>query len=125
MGLIDGIIAKLFGTKSDRDLKELMPIVNRVKEAYPRFVNLSNDELRSETERLKKKIREYISAEENKVAELKTQMETEGIDFDEKEKVYSEVDSLIKLIDVKIEEILNEILPEAFSIVKETARRFK
>ncbi|NOU18765.1 MAG: preprotein translocase subunit SecA [Bacteroidales bacterium] len=125
MGFIDGIIAKLFGTKSARDLKELMPIVNRIKEAYPRFVNLSNDELRSETSRLKKKIREYISAEENKVAELKAQMETEGIDYEEKEKVYTEVDSLIKQIDVKIEEILNEILPEAFSIVKETARRFK
>ncbi len=125
MGFIDGIIAKLFGTKSARDLKELMPIVNRIKEAYPRFVCLSNDELRSETSRLKKKIREYISAEENKVAELKAQMEAEGIDYEEKEKVYSEVDSLIKQIDVKIEEILNEILPEAFSIVKETARRFK
>lgn len=125
MGLIDGIIAKLFGTKSQRDLKELMPIVNRVKEAYPRFVNLSNDELRSETARLKKKIKEYIAAEENRVGELKAQMETEGIDYDEKEKVYSEVDSLIKQIDVKIEEVLNEILPEAFSIVKETARRFK
>jgi len=125
MGLIDGIIAKLFGTKSERDLKELMPIVNRVKEAYPRFVNLSNDELRSETARLKKKIKEYIADEENRVAELKAQMESEGIDYEEKEKVYSEVDSLIKQIDVKIEEVLNEILPEAFSIVKETARRFK
>ncbi|NVO11795.1 MAG: preprotein translocase subunit SecA [Bacteroidales bacterium] len=125
MGLIDGIIAKLFGTKSERDLKELMPIVNRVKEAYPRFVNISNDELRSETARLKKKIKEYIAAEESRVVELKTQMDAEGIDYDEKEKVYSEVDSLIKQIDVKIEEILNEILPEAFSIVKETARRFK
>jgi len=125
MGIIDGIIAKLFGTKTERDLKELMPIVNQIKEAYPRFVNLTHDELRSETERLKKKVRDYIAAEENKVTELKTQMEVEGVDYDEKERVYAEVDKLIKQVDVKIEEILNEILPEAFSIVKETARRFK
>jgi len=125
MGIVDSIVAKLFGTKSERDLKELMPIVNSIKEAYPRFVNLSNDELRSETDRIKKKVRDYIAEEENKVAELKAQMEAGEIDYEEKERVYIEVDRLTKQIDVKIEEILNEVLPEAFSIVKETARRFK
>jgi len=125
MGFIDNLIAKLFGTKTERDLKELMPIVNRIKEAYPRFVSLSHDELRDETERLKKKVRDYIAEEENKVNELKAQMESEGIDYEEKERVYADVDKLVKEIDVKIEEILMEILPDAFSIVKETARRFK
>ncbi|MHC1704435.1 MAG: preprotein translocase subunit SecA [Tenuifilaceae bacterium] len=125
MGLIDSIIAKLFGTKSARDLKELMPIVNKIKEAYPRFVTLSNDELRAETERLKKRVRDYISDEENKVKELKAQMEQEDVDFEEKERVYAEVDKIAKQVDVKIEEVLNEVLPDAFSIIKETARRFK
>ncbi len=124
MGIVNSIVAKLFGTKYERDLEELMPIVEKIKLAYPRFVNLSHDELRAETARLKQKIRDYIAADENTVVELKAQMEAEGVDFDEKEKVYVEVDKLTKQIDVKIEEILNEILPEAFSIVKETARRF-
>lgn len=125
MGIIDGIIAKFFGTKTERDLKELLPIVDKIKEVYPRFVNLSHDELRSETLRLRNRIRDYISSEETKVAEMKAQMDVEGVDFDEKERVYTEVDKIVKQIDVKIEEVLNEILPEAFSIVKETARRFK
>lgn len=125
MGLIDKFIASLFGTKSARDLKELMPIVNSIKEVYPRFINLSHDELRSETERLKKKVRDYIANEESKIKDLKAKMEVEGVDYEEKERTYAEIDKLIKQIDVSIEEVLNEVLPEAFSIVKETARRFK
>ena len=125
MGFIDGTIAKLFGTKNERDLKELMPIVNQIKQVYPRFVNLTHDELRAESTRLKNKVRDYIASEEQKVSEYKAMMEEEGIDYEEKERVYSEIDRIEKQIDVKIEEILNEILPEAFSIVKETARRFK
>lgn len=125
MGLINSVVAKMFGTKTERDLKELMPIVNSIKEAYPRFISLSNDELRSETERLKKRVRDYIADDVNKVKELKSQMEVEGVDYEEKERVYAEVDRIEKNIDTKIEEVLNEILPDAFSIVKETARRFK
>jgi preprotein translocase subunit SecA len=125
MGFIDAIIRKFFGTKTERDLKELMPIVHKIKEVYPRFVDLSNDDLRNETAILKQRIRDYIAEEEKMVAEMKAQMETDSVDYEEKERIYNEVDKIVKQIDVKIEEILNEILPEAFSIVKETARRFK
>lgn len=125
MGFIDAIIRKFFGTKTERDLKELMPIVNKIKEAYPRFVNLSNDDLRNETAILKQRIRDYIAEEEKMVSDMKAQMETDSVDYEEKERIYNEVDKIVKQIDVKIEEILNEILPDAFSIVKETARRFK
>ena len=108
MGIIDAIIKKFFGTKTERDLKELMPIVHKIKEAYPRFVDLSNDELRNETAILKKRIRDYIAEEEKMVAEMKVQMETDSVDYEEKERIYNEVDKIVKQIDVKIEEILNE-----------------
>lgn len=125
MGFIDFIMARFFGTKAERDLKELTPIVQKIIDTYPRFVNLTNDELRAESAALKKRVRDYIAEEEAKVTELKSKMESEDIDYEEKEQVYNEVDKITKAIDGKIEEILNEVLPEAFSIVKETARRFK
>ncbi|MEY1638185.1 preprotein translocase subunit SecA [Tenuifilum osseticum] len=124
MGL-SNFLTKFFGTKSDRDLRELMPIVNKIREAYPRYTTLTNDQLREETERLRKVVRDYIAEDEAKVEQLKAQMESEEIDYEEKERVYKEVERLTKQIDDKIEEVLNQVLPDAFSIVKETARRFK
>lgn len=124
MGL-SNFLTKFFGTKSDRDLRELMPIVNKIREAYPRYTTLTNDQLREETERLRKVVRDYIAEDEAKVEQLKAQMESDEIDYEEKERVYKEVERLTKQIDDKIEEVLNQVLPDAFSIVKETARRFK
>lgn len=124
MGL-SNFLTKFFGTKSDRDLRELMPIVNKIREAYPRYTTLTNDQLREETERLRKVVRDYIAEDEAKVEQLKAQMESDKIDYEEKERVYKEVERLTKQIDDKIEEVLNQVLPDAFSIVKETARRFK
>ncbi len=124
MGL-SNFLTKFFGTKSDRDLRELMPIVNKIREAYPRYTTLTNDQLRNETERLRKVVRDYIAEDEAKVEQLKAQMESDEIDYEEKDRIYKEVERLTKQIDEKIEEVLNQILPDAFSIVKETARRFK
>ncbi|HQE55323.1 MAG TPA: preprotein translocase subunit SecA, partial [Tenuifilum sp.] len=124
MGL-SNFLTKFFGTKSDRDLRELMPIVNKIREAYPRYTTLTNDQLREETDRLRKVVRDYIAEDEAKVEQLKAQMESDEIDYEEKERVYKEVERLTKQIDDKIEEVLNQVLPDAFSIVKETARRFK
>ncbi len=125
MSVIDKIMALFLGTKAERDLKLLTPIVQNVIATYPNYINLSNDELREKSTALKKRVREYISNEELKVAELKAKMEAENVDYHEKEELYNEVDRINKKIDEKIEEVLNEILPDAFSIVKETARRFK
>jgi len=122
---INIFFAKLFGTKSDRDLRELMPILDKIKEVYPKYTTLSNDELRQESLNLRLKIKEYIAEDEAKVENLKQQMESDTIGYDEKDEIYKEVEKTIKLIDEKIEEILNQILPDAFSIIKETARRFK
>lgn len=125
MNFINSFLAKIFGTKSEKDLKAVQPIVDKIKEVYPSISKLSNDELREASEALKRKIREYIKEEEQQIIDLKKKMEEPGIDLTEKEEVYSEIDKLNKKVDEKIEEILLEILPEAFAIVKDTARRFK
>ncbi|HZJ74896.1 MAG TPA: preprotein translocase subunit SecA [Perlabentimonas sp.] len=124
MGAIDKILSKFFGNKAQRDLKELTPYLERIKEAYPRFTTLSNDELRAETDRLKKQVGDYIADDRKNIEEMKAKMESDTIDFDEKERLSGEIDKLVEQIDKKVEEVLDKILPEAFSIVKETARRF-
>lgn len=125
MGFLNTVLKKLFGTKSEKDIKEIQPYVDKVKAAYPRIEKMTNDELRAETQRLKGVIRERIGADEAKVEELKRLAESEGVDLAEKENLFTQVDKLTKQIDEEIEEVLLEILPEAFAIVKDTARRFK
>lgn len=125
MGAIDTILSKFFGDKAKRDLKELTPYVERIKEVYPKFETLSHDELRAESDKLKQKVRGAIASEMAKVEEMKVKMESTELGFDEKEVLSNDIDKLKKQIDEKVEQALDEILPEAFSIVKETARRFK
>lgn len=119
-------ISKLFGTKSDRDLKELQPILAEILEAHKTIEKLSNDELRSKTAEFKTRISDYISQEESEIKSLRSQIDSDQtIPVDEKEKHYLRIDEIEKEIKIKTEDILNEILPEAFAVVKETARRFK
>ncbi|HPR33793.1 MAG TPA: preprotein translocase subunit SecA, partial [Prolixibacteraceae bacterium] len=117
------ILGGLFGTKSDRDIKEVSPVVERIKQEYGRIEQLSNDALREETQKLKQQIYEAVKAEEEEMAELKEK--AEEVDIEESEKMYDRIDKLVGIIDEKLEAVLNEVLPVAFSIVKETARRFK
>ncbi|HRX68974.1 MAG TPA: preprotein translocase subunit SecA, partial [Tenuifilaceae bacterium] len=124
MSIIDKVLSLFFGDKAKRDMQELMPYVQKIKDVYPRFTKLSHDELRAESQKLKEKVRGYIADDLNKVEEMKAKMESDEIGYEEKEDLYNDVDKLKKRIDEKIEEILNEVLPEAFAIVKETARRF-
>ena len=125
MGVVDKILSKLFGDKAQRDLKELAPYLERIKAVYPRLVSLSNDELRAETDKLKLKVRNYIAEDQKSIEEMKAKMESSELGFDEKENLSNEIDKIKKQIDDKVEEVLDEILPEAFAIMKETARRFK
>ncbi|MEK6616663.1 MAG: preprotein translocase subunit SecA, partial [Bacteroidota bacterium] len=118
------IIRKIFGNKNDRDMKPLWPIVDEVKDAYEKLQPLSNDSLRDKTAEFKKRITDYIAKEKSEVAELKAQAELEE-NMDAKEKIYSSADTLEKDIKKKTEEVLKEILPEAFAVMKETAKRFK
>ena len=122
MALVD-IIKKVFGSKSERDMKQVKPILEKVLAAYKDIDKLSNDELRARTEELKKKIREREEPFEKRIAEIKGHLESD-IPVSEKEKLATESDKLVKEEDEEIEKVLNEILPEAFAIMKSTARRF-
>jgi len=114
-------LGKLLGNKSQRDLKEITPYVDKIKAAYSEIASLTNDDLRARTETIKTRIQEYVAKETARVAELKASIEETEIDL--REKIYSEVDKLEKEITAKYEEILDEVLPEVFSIMKDTARR--
>ncbi len=124
--MIKNILKSFFGTKADKDIKEITPVLNDILKAYETIKNLSNDELRGKTISFRKNIAEYIAEEENKIQKIKQQLENEpDLDADEKEKLYDEMDRLEKVSYDKSQEILNKILPEAFAVIKETARRFK
>jgi len=118
-------LSKLFGNKSQRDIKEINPLVEKIKIAYQTISQLSNDELREKTHEFKIKIKEYISDEENEIALLLKKIEDEPeLDVEEKEEIYNEIDRIEKAEYEKTQEILMEILPEAFAVMKETAKRF-
>ena len=118
-------LKKLFGSKADRDIKQITPTLNLVLAAFDRIDRLSDDELRAESAKLRDKVRAWTAAEEDKVAQIREQLSDPEMEVARKEKLATELDELTKTIDSKIEEILNEVLPEAFAIVKSTARRFK
>ena len=115
-------ISKLFGNKASRDMKEIQPWVNKVKAAYPAIQKLSDDELRAKTEELKKYIKDSAAEESKKVEELKATIES--TDLEKREALFAQIDKLEKEVLDKYEQALNDVLPDAFSIVKDTARRF-
>jgi preprotein translocase subunit SecA len=122
-----GIISKLFGgNKSEKDVKKISPQVEKINQFFAAYQSLSNDQLRNKTAEFRERIKAHLTnidqniAEKNKAAES---LPTE--DINGRDSIYKEVDELKKERDQKIEEILNEILPEAFAVVKETSRRFK
>jgi preprotein translocase subunit SecA len=117
-------ITKIFGTKSEKDLKELYPYVTKINQAFEALKNLSNDALRAKTAEFKQTIAEYLKPIDEELAGLKQQAEQNNLSLTEKEAIFKQVDALKKQRDEKLEEILMEILPEAFAVVKETARRF-
>lgn len=121
---IASILKKVFGSKADRDLKQIRPVLNKVLEAYGPIDKLSNDELRAKTEELKARLRECEAPFEKRIAEIKAKLD-EDIPVHEKESLATESDKLVKEEDAEIEKVLEEILPEAFAIMKSTARRFK
>ncbi|MBR4619994.1 MAG: preprotein translocase subunit SecA [Salinivirgaceae bacterium] len=124
MGIIDGFLTKLFGNKSDRDIKEIMPYVIATNEEYAKLANLSNDELRQQSIELQQIIQDRISDENKQIADLRQQIEQEE-DIEKKENLYNQIDKIEETIDTKIADVLDELLPRAFAIIKDTARRFK
>jgi preprotein translocase subunit SecA len=116
------IISKIFGNKAQRDLNEINPVVKRIKEVYPEIEKLSNDELRNRTKDLEKQIRDYVAEEKQQIEQLKAGLEE--VELDKREPIWNQIDKIEKEINEKYEKVLDEILPIAFSIMKDTARRF-
>ena len=116
------ILKKIFGNKSERDRKLIEPLVEKVKAVHPQIAQLDNDALRERTRQLRKQIKDSASGQEEKIAELKAKIEDTPID--EREEIFNQIDKLEKEVLEIYEGVLNEILPEVFAIVKETAKRF-
>jgi len=125
MNFASKIFGGLFGNKSEKDIKTILPIVDQINEEFNKLQDISNDELRNLSESLKKEIRDDVADEKAKIDELKQKIEAEKFDFEKKEQTYNEIDALEEKIHEKIKLKLDEILPKAFAIVKETAQRFK
>ena len=124
---MSGFFSKLFGgSKSEKDVKKIQPYVGRINEHFAAYQSLSNDQLRSKTQEFRQRIREHLADIDAQIAQRNA--DAEALPFNDllgKDAIYQEVDKLKKEKDKKIEEVLNDILPEAFAVVKETARRFK
>ena len=119
-------LTKLFGTKADRDMKELKPKLNRALEAYESIKNLSTDDLRHKTVEFREKIRTATAAEEDRLTEIRDYLDNNyDLPIEEKQDLYKEVEKLEDKVYNTTQDVLNEILPEAFSVMKEAARRFK
>ena len=124
MSLINNLLARFFGNKSDRDIKEVQPLVDKIKTFEAQAIAFSNDELRNHTAQLKARIQDAIKPLEQEIEDLKVKIEDDTINVDDREKMYERIKVANKEIDTTIATVLDEILPEAFTIVKETARRF-
>ena len=119
-------LTKLFGTKADRDMKELKPKLNRALEAYETIKDLSTDDLRHKTVEFREKIRKATEVEENRLTEIRDYLDNNyDLPIEEKQDLYKEVEKLEDKVYNTTQDVLNEILPEAFSVMKEAARRFK
>ena len=119
-----GFLGKLFGSKSDRDIKLIQPLVEKTKEEYAKLYTLTNDGLRQKTLDFKSRIAAYLTDIDNEIADVIFKAEAPDLAIHDKTTWYDLVDKLRKDRDVHLEKILLELLPEAFAVMKETARRF-
>jgi preprotein translocase subunit SecA len=122
--MISDLLKKFFGDKSAKDRKEYQPIIDKANEYFLAFRNLSDDELRAKTADFQKRVKDGTQKLEDELKELNAQATDLNTSIHLKEELFEKVDKLTKSIDEKIEEILTEIMPEAFAVVKETARRW-
>jgi len=125
--MINSIIkgfSKIFGNKSERDIKELTPRVDEINKHFKQYKSLSNDELRAKTLDFKTRIAEYLQDIDSEINQLKEKANTPEISIEDTEQVYGDIDKLKKRRDEELEKVLDELLPETFAVIKETARRF-
>lgn len=126
LGSVTKTLKKLFGDKSEKDVKAAKPLVDKTKEFYEQFNSLTHDELREKTSELKAKIKAATNELEKEKAELQKQVDDDPeMEIEKKEEFFKLIDGIVAKTDEKIEEVLLDILPEAFAVVKQTAKRFK
>lgn len=117
------LFTKLFGSKYERDVKAYSPKVETINEFFAQYASLSNDELRNKTLEFRKRIAEHLTTIDEEIAALRKEAE-DTVDFHLKEEFYKDLDKALKDRDKELEDVLLEILPEAYAVVKETSRRF-
>ena len=120
--MFDGILKKLFGDKNKKDLDELFPVVESTNQFSEKLINLSDDELRAKTSEFKKTLKNSCEATQKEITDLK-QKANSDLDISQKEAIYDKIDALEIQENEVIESTLLEIMPDAFAVVKETARR--
>ena len=124
-GILSKVLKTFVGSKTERDFKELSPIIDEVSAPFNSYASLSNDELRAKTLELKDRIADKTKAKEDEIVELKEKIETDlSLSISDKETIYKQVDQIDKEILEQVEEVLAEVRGEAFAVVKETSRRF-
>uniref|UniRef100_UPI00345DE09C DEAD/DEAH box helicase n=1 Tax=Marivirga sp. TaxID=2018662 RepID=UPI00345DE09C len=118
-------LTKVFGTKSDRDIKEVLPMVGQINVEFAKLKDITHDELRAKTSEVLNKINQYLKEIDDEIAALHTKVDDNpDMDLHTKEDLFNEIDALEEKRNEKLEEVLLEVLPETFAIVKDTARRF-
>lgn len=122
MSFFKDLLAGIFGNKSQNDLKQIYPIVDHIKSTYETIDQLSHDELRAHTARMRQDLRDHVAEEQSQIAELKAKVDS--AELSEREALWEQIDVLEQKVKDKLEDKLNEILPEAFAVMKSTARRF-
>lgn len=120
MGFVE-ILAKLFGTKSQRDLKEINPYIDKINALTGEIEKLDNDALRARIDNIKERIQLHVADDKKAIDDLKNGID--NLELDEREKVWEEIDKIEKKITDKYEEVLEEVLPEVFAVVRDSARR--
>jgi preprotein translocase subunit SecA len=125
LNALTGLIKKFVGDKNERDIKEIMPLVEETKAELAKLENVSNDELRAMSAAIKVEIAAYLKADEDSIVVLQKEVDdAPKMDIEQKEAIFEQIDEINKQIDEKLEEVLLIVLPRAFAIMKETARRF-
>lgn len=122
---VEKVFGKIFGNKHEKDIKKILPLVDEINAEFVKLKNISNNELRDKTNVFRAEIKAYLKELENQIKSIKEKIDTDpDMDIDQKETLYDQIDVLKLEKDKKIEEILQKLLPRAFAVVKETARRF-
>lgn len=114
---------KFFGSKHEKDIRALLPIVEETNRQFELLKDLSDDELKGKTAEFRSRIKEATQELEEEIVSLRTRLSDDTIPFEEREGIYDQIDALNKDLDKRIEETLNGLLPEAFAVVKEACRR--